>query len=178
MHHMKKILFFILFNLLISCNNKEIDYHINVETYKKMISEINEYFINHDQKNLNISKYYTANFVFHSYPAGHKKGIKISKKEYISNLKALKNKNIAINIGHSIYLPGLNEKTFDIDGSVRLYYGATINAEKREVNFSGYQTINFDDGKISEIWEWKDNSGISIIFPEIGCQIDDIESFY
>ena len=46
------------------------------------------------------------------------------------------------------------------------------------MNFSGYQTINFDDGKISEIWEWKDNSGISIIFPEIGYQIDDIESFY
>ena len=32
---------------------------------------------------------------------------------------------MSINIGHSIYLPGLNEESFEIDGNVRVYYGAT-----------------------------------------------------
>jgi len=68
---------------------------------------------------------------------------------------------MSINIGHSIYLPGIDEKTFKLDGSVRVYYGATISIDTNSIDFSGYQTINFKNEKISEIWEWADYGGIS-----------------
>jgi hypothetical protein len=48
-----------------------------------------------------------------------------------------------------------------LDGSVRLYYGATISIDTNIVEFSGYQTINFEEGKISGIWEWVDYGGVS-----------------
>jgi len=69
--------------------------------------------------------------------------------------------NMSINIGHSIYLPGINEESHELDGSVRLYYGATISVDTNHVEFSGYQTINFEKGKISGIWEWADYGGVS-----------------
>jgi hypothetical protein len=68
---------------------------------------------------------------------------------------------MSINIGHSIYLPGIDEKTFKLDGSVRVYYGATISIDTNNIDFSGYQTINFKNEKISEIWEWADYGGVS-----------------
>ena len=61
----------------------------------------------------------------------------------------------------SIYLPGIDENTFDFDGSVRVYYGATLSFDSVGVDFSGYQTINFLDGKISEAWEWADYGGVT-----------------
>ena len=66
-----------------------------------------------------------------------------------------------LNIGHSIYLPGINQETFDIDGSVRVYYGATISLDTSIVEFSGYQTIDFNNGAISEMWEWADYGGVA-----------------
>jgi len=73
----------------------------------------------------------------------------------------MKTMGMSINIGHSIYLPGIDEKTFDLDGSVRVYYGATISIDTNHIDFSGYQTINFKNEKISEIWEWCDYGGVS-----------------
>ena len=73
----------------------------------------------------------------------------------------MKKMNMSINIGHSIYLPGINEESYDFDGSVRVYYGATISIDTKNVEFSGYQTINFKDEKISGIWEWADYGGVS-----------------
>ena len=111
--------------------------------------------------NIEISNYYTEDFVFYSYPAGHKKGVETAKVDYINNLNQMKKMNMSINIGHSIYLPGINEESHDLDGSVRLYYGATISIDTSIVEFSGYQTINFEEGKISGIWEWADYGGVS-----------------
>ena len=68
---------------------------------------------------------------------------------------------MSINIGHSIYLPGLNEESFEIDGSVRVYYGATISIDTKPGRVFSYQTINFKDGKISAIWEWADYGGVN-----------------
>ena len=72
----------------------------------------------------------------------------------------MKNMNVSIQIGHSIYLPGLDENTYKINGSVRVYYGAILSIDTNQVEFSAYQTINFDQGKISEIWEWSDYGGV------------------
>ena len=58
-------------------------------------------------------------------------------------------------------MPGIDEESFIIDVSVRVYYGATISIDTNNVEFSGYQTVNFEQGKISEIWEWADYGGVS-----------------
>ena len=79
----------------------------------------------------------------------------------------MKKMNMSINIGHSIYLPGIDEVSHKIDGSVRLYYGATIFIDTNNVVFSGYQTVNFYEGKISEIWEWADYGGVNNKFNEL-----------
>ena len=75
-------------------------------------------------------------------------------------LQNLKNSGFVIKIGHSIYLPGIDEHTHKVDGSIRLYYGATVRKEN-SVALSAYRTINFENGKISGIWEWADYGGLT-----------------
>jgi hypothetical protein len=159
---MKKILFlFFSVSILFSCNNNKKIYAKNLSHFKNLIEDINIYFMDSTINNIEISNYYTEDFVFYSYPAGHKKGVETAKVDYIINLNQMKKMNMSINIGHSIYLPGINEESHDLDGSVRLYYGATISIDTSIVEFSGYQTINFEEGKISGIWEWADYGGVS-----------------
>ena len=159
---MKKILFlFFSVSIFFSCNNDKKVYEKNLSHFKNLIDDINVYFIDSTINNLEISNYYTDDFVFYSYPAGHKKGVETAKVDYINNLNQMKKMNMSINIGHSIYLPGINEEAHELDGSVRLYYGATISIDTNNVEFSAYQTINFEEGKISGIWEWADYGGVS-----------------
>lgn len=159
---MKKLLVVLFFvSILFSCKNDENEYKNNLIQFKNLIEDINTYFIDSKLDSLQISHYYTEDFVFHSYPAGHKKGVITSKVNYINNFNQMKNMNMSINITHLIYLPGINEESHDIDGSVRVYYGATISNDTIDVEFSGYQTINFSEGKISTIWEWADYGGVS-----------------
>jgi len=159
---MKKLLFILFFvTILLSCVNDKKEYTKNLDHYKNLIADINTYFIDSTLENLDISNYYTEDFVFYSYPVGHKKGVKTSKIDYINNLAQMKKINMSINIEHLIYLPGINEESNHFDGSVRVYYGATISIETNNVEFSGYQTINFEEGKISGIWEWADYGGVS-----------------
>ena len=158
---MRIIIFFLLVSVFISCKEKHSNYNQNALFFQELVSEINAYFLNSEMYNIPISQYYTDDFVFHSYVAGNKKGNETHKKEYINSFKQMKTAGFSLNIGHSIYLPGIDEKTFDFDGSVRVYYGATLSLDSVEVDFSGYQTINFLDGKISEVWEWADYGGVN-----------------
>ena len=159
---MKKLLFiFFSVTILFSCVNDKKEYTDNLEHFKNLIDDINTYFIDSTIENLEISNYYTKDFIFYSYPAGNKKGVKTSKVDYINNLNQMKKMNMSINIGHSIYLPGIDEESYETDGSVRVYYGATISIDTNNVEFSGYQTVNFEEGKISSIWEWADYGGVS-----------------
>ena len=159
---MKKILFtFFCISVFFSCNNDSNEYEKNLDHFKHLIKDINTYFINSKQDTLKISDYYDEDFVFYSYPAGHKKGVETNKSEYIGNLNQMKKVNMSINIGHSIYLPGIDEESYKLDGSVRVYYGATLSFDTSNVEFSGYQTVDFRDGKILAIWEWADYGGVS-----------------
>ena len=73
----------------------------------------------------------------------------------------MKQMDMVMIIDHSIYLPGMDQHSYKLDGSVRVYYGATISFDTINVEFSGYQTVNFRDGKILAIWEWADYGGVS-----------------
>ena len=159
---MKKILFnFLCISVLFSCNNDRNDYEKNLDHFKHLIQDINTYFIDSTQDTLTISDYYAEDFIFYSYPAGHKQGVETNKSNYIGNLNQMKKMNMSINIGHSIYLPGIDKKSYTLDGSVRVYYGATLSIDSSNVEFSGYQTVDFRDGKILAIWEWADYGGVS-----------------
>ena len=159
---MKKILLiFFCASILFSWNNDSHEYEKNLDHFKHLIKDINTYFIDSTLDSLDISNYYTEGFVFYSYSAGHKKGVKTNKSDYIQNLKQMKQMNMSINIGHSIYLPGIDKDSYKLDGSVRVYYGATLSIDTSSVEFSGYQTVDFRDGKILAIWEWADYGGVS-----------------
>jgi len=159
---MKKILIlFFCASLLSSCNNYSNEYEKNLKHYKNLIQDINSYFIDNTQDSLEISDYYTEDFVFYSYPAGYKKGVETNKSNYIETLNQMKKMNMAINIGHSIYLPGIDQESYSLDGSVRIYYGANLSFDTINVEFSGYQTVDFRDGKILAIWEWADYGGVN-----------------
>ena len=159
---MKKILLtFFCASILFSCNNDSHEYEKNLNHFKHLIKDINTYFIDSSQDTLAISDYYTKDFIFYSFPVGHKKGMGTNKSDYIRNLKQMKQMNMSINIGHSIYLPGIDEESYKLDGSVRVYYGATLSFDTSNVEFSGYQTVDFRDGKILAIWEWADYGGVS-----------------
>ena len=136
-------------------------YYKNLTTTKTIVEKINHYFSDSTSNKLDISTYYTEDFMFHSFPSGTKKGIQTLRTEYINGFDQMKAMNMSLNIGHSIYLPGIAEQTFEFDGSVRVYYGATICRDTNCVDFSGYQTINFDNNKVSAIWEWADYGGVS-----------------
>ena len=159
---MKKIILTILcFSSLFSCNNNINKYEKNLAHFKNLIKDINTYFIDSTQDTLSISDYYTEDFIFYSFPVDYKKGVETNKSDYIRNLKQMKQKNMSINIGHSIYLPGIDKDSYKLDGSVRVYYGATLSIDTNNVEFSGYQTVDFSDGKILAIWEWADYGGVS-----------------
>ena len=159
---MKKLLLTLFcVSVLFSCNNDSHEYEKNLNHFKHLIKDINTYFIDSTQETLAISDYYTEDFIFYSYPVAHKKGVETNKSDYIRNLKQMKQINMSINIGHSIYLPGIDKDSYKLDGSVRVYYGATLSIDKSNVEFSGYQTVDFRDGKILAIWEWADYGGVS-----------------
>ena len=159
---MKKIILTLFcVSILFSCNNNINDYEKNLEHFKNLINDINTYFINSKHDSLLISDYYTEDFIFYSYPVDYKKGVETNKYDYIRTLKQMKQKNMSLNIGHSIYLPGIDKDSYKLDGSVRVYYGATISIDTSNVEFSGYQTVDFRDGKILAIWEWADYGGVS-----------------
>ena len=159
---MKKLLLTLFcVSVLFSCNNDSHEYEKNLNHFKHLIKDINTYFIDSTQETLAISDYYTEDFIFYSYPVGHKKGVETNKSDYIRNLKQMKQINMSINIGHSIYLPGIDKDSYKLNGSVRVYYGATLSIDKSNVEFSGYQTVDFRDGKILAIWEWADYGGVS-----------------
>ena len=165
---MQKILFtFFCVSVLFSCNHDYNKYEKNLEHFKQLIQDINTYFMDSTKDIIDISDYYTEDFIFYSYPAGHKKGVATNKSDYIANLIQMKTINLSINIGHSIYLPGIDEVSYHMDGSVRVYYGATLSFETNNVEFSGYQTVNFRDGKILAIWEWADYGGVSNQLKEV-----------
>ena len=156
-----------------ACNDSLEEYDVNFKKHQELVDQINQYFKKTDS--LQIRSYYTDDFLFHNMIAGTKKGVETSKSEYLDRFISMKKNNISIEIGHSIYLPGLDEHTFEIDGSVRLYYGATIVFNNNPVDFSGYQTINFKDGKISEIWEWSDYGGVYGLANELpGFELPDV----
>ncbi|MDC0189288.1 hypothetical protein OAJ42_00185 [Flavobacteriales bacterium] len=158
---MKKILLtFFYVSMLFSCNNYSNEYQKNLEHFKYLIEDINTYFIDATYDTLDISDYFTESFIFYSYPAGYKKGVETHKSNYIRNLHQMKKMNMSINIDHSIYLPGIDKQSYKIDGSVRVYYGATLSIDTTVVEFSGYQTVDFKAGKISAIWEWADYGGV------------------
>lgn len=158
---MKKILL-ALFTVVIlfSCNNNH-EYENNLDHFKNLINDINTFFVDSIKDTLSISDYYTEDFIFYSYPVGYKKGKETNKSDYIQNFKQMKKMNMSINIGHSIYLPGIDKESYELDGSVRVYYGATLSVDTSNIEFSGYQTIDFRDGKILAIWEWADYNGVS-----------------
>ena len=159
---MKQLLLILIIIIPVSVIGQGIkEYKDNLDHFKNLVNDVNTYFVDSTIEYLEISNYYTEDFIFYSYPVGHKQGVKTSKLDYINNIEQMRNMNMSLNIGHSIYLPGLNEESFDIDGSVRVYYGATISIDTNNVEFSGYQTINFKEGKISAIWEWADYGGVS-----------------
>tara|TARA_Y100001954_G_scaffold92887_1_gene101697 strand:+ start:8484 stop:8987 length:504 start_codon:yes stop_codon:yes gene_type:complete len=159
---MKKIILTLFcVSILFSCNNYINEYEKNLDHFKNLINDINTYFINSTQDTLAISDYYTEDFIFYSFPVDYKKGVETNKSEYIRSLKQMKQKNMSINIGHSIYLPGIDKDSYKLDGSVRVYYGATLSIDTNDIEFSGYQTIDFRDGKILAIWEWADYGGVS-----------------
>ncbi len=158
----KNILILILLVLsLSSCNMKFKEYEKNCNEVKALIEKINSFFKSEDVNDLNISSYYTNDFIFNSYPEGFRKGIKTNKLEYINNLNKLKKSNISLEIVHVIYMPGLDENSYEIDGSVRIYYGAVLSSDSNKIEYSGYQTINFFDNKIKEIWDWADYGGVN-----------------
>ena len=145
---------------LFSCSENKIKrYEQNLETLKLLVDDINNYYESSDSSALDISQYFTSDFTFYSFTAGSPKGVPASLTEYQDGISQLKKHGFSIEIGHSIYLPGIDENTYEIDGSVRVYYKATVIRENT-VELSAYRTVNFKNGKISGIWEWADYGGV------------------
>ena len=52
---------------------------------KALIEQINSFFKSEHGNDINISSYYTNDFIFNSYPEGFRKGVQTYKLEYINN---------------------------------------------------------------------------------------------
>ena len=157
---MKKSLTILTLSIIFysSCN-KISKYQRHLILCENLVYHINSLFDESISSKFLLSNFYTEDFTFHYFPAGNKKGIKILKKDFLNLLNDAK-KKIDLNIVHTIFLPGLDELTHKIDGSVRVYYGADIYYNNDTIEYSGYQTINFKNHKINEVFEWADYGGI------------------
>tara|TARA_A100001035_G_C27360473_1_gene311130 strand:- start:61 stop:504 length:444 start_codon:yes stop_codon:yes gene_type:complete len=142
-------------------------YDNNLSIYKDLVEEINCFFEDTTENKINISNFFTEDFIFYSFPAGNRKGIETLKVDYINSFNQMKKNNINLQIVHSIYLPGIDEFSHNLDGSVRSYYGADIFIDTNIIDFSAYQTINFENEKISAIWEWADYGGVKNLINKI-----------
>ena len=132
-----------------------------MRTHQHLVDEINNYYKAPESQNLNINNYFAPDCKLYYFTTGSPKGVILDLKNYKENiLEFLKKDGVSLKIGHSIYLPGIDENTYKIDGSVRVYYKITLNKEN-DIELSAYRTINFTDGKISGIWEWADYGGVS-----------------
>ena len=159
---MKRLLVYCFFSFFfVTCGQYNNRYDINLNNFKCLINDINIFFSDTTQYNIEILDYFTDDFVYHSFPVGHKKGVNTCKDDFIETINQFKKMGGIIKIVHSIYLPGIDEHTHKLDGSVRVYYGADILVDSSITNYSGYQTVNFKDGKVYELWEWADFGGIS-----------------
>ena len=70
---MKKLLLLLLCVPLIGLGQDTKEFTKNLDHFKNLVDDINTYFIDSTLANLEISNYYTEDFVFYSYPAGKKK---------------------------------------------------------------------------------------------------------
>ena len=59
----------------------------------------------------------------------------------------MKRSNMFLNIGHSIYLPGIDEDSWEFDGVLGSIM-EQLYTNTDSVEFSGYRTVNFNNGKI------------------------------
>lgn len=159
MSKLKQTLLLATLTFLISCaENKIKHYEQNLETLKILVDILNNYYQSSDSSALDVSQYFTPDFTFYSFTAGSPKGFPASLTEYQDRLSQLKKDSFSIEIGHSIYLPGIDENTYKIDGSVRVYSKASV-SRGDTVELSAYRTVNFINGKISGMWEWADYGG-------------------
>ena len=157
---MKILTLSLIFSIFSCANSGEELYESNLNTHKEMITVINNYFESSDTTDLDISKYFSKDFIFYSFTAGSPKGVGANLKDYQYGIfTALKQNGYKIKFGHSIYLPGIDEHTYKLDGSVRVYFKVTVIRENI-VELSAYRTVNFKNGKISGIWEWADYGGL------------------
>ena len=60
---------------LFSCVSQHDDYYNNLEIFKAVVLDINTYFEDLNLEDHDLDKYYTDDFLFHSYAAGNKKGL-------------------------------------------------------------------------------------------------------
>ena len=60
----KTILISFFFVLFFSCNRSHYEFDNNLSNYKELTLELNDYFIDQKEGELNISDYYTEDFIF------------------------------------------------------------------------------------------------------------------
>ena len=83
-------------------NKNRTDYKKNADLHKNLIKEINEFFKDGKKNNLKISNYYADDFIFYSFPAGHKKGVESLKFNYLQRFAKMKDRNISLKIVHDL----------------------------------------------------------------------------
>ena len=130
---MRRLIFIILISFCFFSCSKKNKYEENLHHFKSLINDINIYFQDSTQNDIQIHNYYTEDFVFHSYPAGYKKGIETNKSDYIDGFNKMKDANMSINIIHSIYLPGIDETSYKIDGSNLIFEDLILSVIDNEI---------------------------------------------
>ena len=55
-----------------SCSRSHKEFDNNLSGYKELTVEINNYFIDQKEEEINVSDFYTEDFIFYSFPAGNK----------------------------------------------------------------------------------------------------------
>lgn len=155
------------------------EYNKNMEIHEEFVSKINAYF--KDSSEIDFYEYMTDDCVIKSYVAG--KPLETPVHEWIDNLEQWRKYGGVLEIYNDeskkdakmytdkwnrsffippLYLPGC-DMDYSLDGSVRLYYVASAD----EVVWSGYDSVNFREGKISLIESFADFGGVQNLSKEM-----------
>ena len=145
---MAKYSYILMFFLFFSCQNNEKSNYNNEnlnQTFKKNCQTVQSYLNDFVKENIDYKKYYNdtceiRGTYFNSTGS-------MSVQDRISTHKQMWSK-YDFKISDSIeYLPGVNAKTKQIDGSVRFYFDwTTINSENnKSITIPLYMSFDFDD---------------------------------
>lgn len=138
-------------------DNMKLLYENNVKILEKYLTYLEDGNID------SLTNLLSEEYLMYRYPVMESKGLISNKKEIIQEYEK-KFEGAKIDIGHTIFLPGIDTINLNLDGSVRVYSAQSWTISNKVINMSIYETYDFKNDSIYQTHIFYDHSRFKEIF--------------